>query len=293
MNIGVVIARFQIDDLHEGHKALLNHVLTENNKLVVLLGCCSTKVTTKNPLDFKSRRLMIWSHFPTADVFPVFDNRSNHLWSVAIDVLLNSLYKDDTVTLYGSRDSFIPYYSGTKPVKEYKQEFVLAATERREEISKLDPMSSKAFRSGVIYAAYNRYPICYPTVDVAITNQEKTKVLLGRKKNEALFRFVGGFVDPTDANFEAAATREVIEETGLEVGPMTYIGSKSIEDWRYKGIADNITTTLFTCEVLFGTPIAQDDIAEVKWFDLDKIKPEELMAEHVSLFEMFVTHLSK
>jgi bifunctional NMN adenylyltransferase/nudix hydrolase len=114
------------------------------------------------------------------------------------------------------------------------------------------------------------------------------ELLLGRKANEDLFRFIGGFTDPTDDCYEDAAKREASEETGLEIGQPRYIGSKKIDDWRYRNEADKIITHLFVADYVFGNPKAQDDIAELRWFDVDKITPAMVVAPHKVLLEMFL-----
>jgi len=96
------------------------------------------------------------------------------------------------------------------------------------------------------------------------------KILLARKPAETLFRFVGGFVDRTDVNWEMAARRELYEETKLSALGMEYVCSQAVEDWRYKGLDNGIMTTLFMTHAWdqMGRPEASDDIAEVKWFNI-------------------------
>lgn len=287
MNVGVIIARFQIDELHQGHKDLIAEVKNENDKLVVLLGCCTPKHTTKNPLDFKTRRLMIHSEAPGSDIFPIYDKRKDEVWSEQVDDLLAKLYPGDTITLYGSRDSFIPHYKGKLKIKEIRQQLVFDATSRREEVSRVDPIDSPEFRRGVIYAAYNRYPASMPTCDVAILKRSKDaiQVLLVKKPGEDQHRFCGGFDEPGEDSFEITAKKEVGEEVGVETDNYQYICSKKIDDWRYRGVKDKIKTLFFKCEYVFGAPKGMDDVESCKWFDLSAISAEDIMPEHVYLLE--------
>jgi bifunctional NMN adenylyltransferase/nudix hydrolase len=108
---------------------------------------------------------------------------------------------------------------------------------------------------------------------VAILNDDNTKVLLGRKPTEEKYRFIGGFVDPTDSSLEAAVIREGREEAGpLELVNISYVCSRLIDDWRYRGEKDSIMTSFFAANVAFGHEEPGDDICEVRWFDIDTFK---------------------
>jgi bifunctional NMN adenylyltransferase/nudix hydrolase len=112
------------------------------------------------------------------------------------------------------------------------------------------------------------------TVDVAIFNEDYTKILLGKKANEDQYRLIGGFADPGSDSYEADARREVREETGLSITDPEYIGSYRIDDWRYRGEPDRkIKTLLFVAKVFSGSARAADDIAEVRWFEIDDLHP--------------------
>jgi bifunctional NMN adenylyltransferase/nudix hydrolase len=187
--------------------------------------------------------------------------------------------------LYGSRDSFISHYHGKYKTQELIQEIYISGSETRKTISKKVKNTSE-FRSGVIWAAYNQHPKCFPTVDVAIFNEDYTKLLLARKSKEDKYRFVGGFADPKSESYEADARREVGEETGLEIDNLNYLGSFTIDDWRYRGEADKIKTLFFATKVSFGRPQANDDICEVRWFDFNSNAiGDNIMPVHIPLIQ--------
>ena len=201
-----------------------------------------------------------------------------------MDEKVRDVFNMESVTLYGSKDSFIPYYEGKFKTCELEPDNYVSATDIRESVSK-KVISSPEFRSGVIYSVYNQFPTVYSTVDVAIFN-DKGEILLGQKPNETEYRFVGGFVDPTDESDEAAAKREGMEETGLELGNFEFVGSMKIEDWRYRGMKDRcIMTRFYKCKVVFGAPQPNDDIAVLKWFKFEESLENILVGEHKKLFK--------
>ncbi len=115
---------------------------------------------------------------------------------------------------------------------------------------------------------------------------------MARKPNETKYRFVGGFADPKSENFEADAAREVYEETNLVVR-VDYIGSAKIDDWRYRSEVDKIKTLFYVGYHDGGVARAQDDIAEVRFYDLDKLTEDIFVKEHIPLFRMFKDYWTK
>jgi bifunctional NMN adenylyltransferase/nudix hydrolase len=269
--IGVIIARFQTPYLHDGHKALIETVQTKHGKTVIVLGVSPVLGSKRNPLDFHTREKMIKKEYPEAVVLPLPDHPLDTKWSGNLDQLLTNTFPGAAFSLYGSRNSFINYYSGKNPVIELSEHGTHSATEIRKSL-KEKVMDSVEFRSGIIYAYANTYTKVYPTVDVAVFRNNKTEILLGRKDIDGKWRLIGGFSDPTDGSFEAAALRELVEECGdIQVTAMLYEGSFRVNDWRYKNEEDKIITTLFSTEYMSGEAIGSDDIAEVKWFLLGEV----------------------
>lgn len=286
--IGVIIGRFQDRYLHEGHINLFNAVNERSDEVILLIGSGVSKLTNRNPLDYKSRELMVKSTFPDAKVASIRDFKLNEEWSKNVDTTILSLVGEEIneITIYGCRDSFISYYSGTFNTVELLMHEIpdVSATKNRKKICE-NPIDSIDFRAGIIYAVGNKYPTTYPTVDIAVINGNK--ILLGRKEFEKEFRFIGGFVDPTDLSLEDAAARETREEIGSDViiKKFEYISSRKIDDWRYKGTTDGIMTTFFKAHYDSGEPIASDDIFEVKWMKISDIKENDIVSEHYQLLQ--------
>jgi bifunctional NMN adenylyltransferase/nudix hydrolase len=266
--VGVIIARVQTPYLHAGHIALFDHVSNKHPNVIVFLGIPRIQNTKRNPLDFSTRKEMIQRYYPNLIILPLEDNRSDDKWSTNVDSNIRAIFPDKSVIIYGSRDSFIPHYHGKYVVEEFPIVGQHNATDIRITAAE-QVIPSEDFRAGVIYGINKQRPVTYPTVDVVVAN-DNGQILLARKPAETLFRFVGGFVDRTDVDWEMAARRELYEETKLSALKMHYVCSQAVEDWRYAREESGIMTTLFLTYMWdqIGRPEASDDIAEVRWFNL-------------------------
>jgi bifunctional NMN adenylyltransferase/nudix hydrolase len=288
MKTAVIIARFQTPYLHEGHRQLLAEVAKAHPKLIILLGVSPLSGSRRNPYDYYTREKMIKTDYPETIILPISDHPSDKIWSDNIDGLLRSVFPNEDFCLYGSRDSFIPYYSGRFETVELPSHGDYNATELRKQYAD-KVFNSTDFRAGILYAYYNQYTKVYPTVDIAVFRNDRTELLLGKKANSSKWRFPGGFADPEDDCYENAAKRELAEECGaIQTGEMTYETSRKINDWRYRSEADKIITLLYSCDHTGGEPQAQDDIVDVAWFkltDLPKMMEDGLLNnEHRELF---------
>ncbi len=284
-DIGVIVARFQTAILHDAHKDLIQTVLCNHDRVMVFLGIGPIKNTLKNPLDFKSRKAMIEESFPDVEVYYVDDNRSDSVWSANLDKQIRKWANPgQTVTLYGSRDSFLKHYSGGFNTCELESEIFISASEMRKKIIN-NYTPSADFRAGLIAATGLRYPTAFQTVDVAVFD-EKDNILLVKKPGEVQYRFIGGFSDPSSSSLEEDAKRETMEETGVEIDDVQYIGSTVIDDWRYRGGPDKIKTALFKAKYIFGTPEGADDVESAKWFSFDNLTESDIVEEHHKLLQM-------
>ena len=285
---GVIIGRFQTPELHSEHIKLIQYVLDRHEKVILFLGVSPTLANKKHPMDFITRKYMIEEQFGISKltIMPLSDNKSNEIWSKQLDSKIKEVFPLGSVTIYGSRDSFIPYYFGVNKTLELQPDVFVSATDIREVASK-KVIGSSEFRAGIIYSVYNQFPVVYSTVDVAIIKNDE--ILLGQKLGETQWRFIGGFVDTTDESDEAAAKRETLEETSLEVADLEYVCSMQVEDWRYRSIKDrSIMTRFFKAKYIFGCPTPQDDINALKWFKLTPELENMLVEEHKKLFKKLI-----
>lgn len=286
-DVGIIVGRFQCHALHDAHIDLITTVSKKHDRVLIFLGNSALRNTINNPLDFRSRRIMINEEFPDIEVLYIKDIRDDVIWSNTLDSLISdNVTPSQSVMLYGSRDSFLKAYSGKYPVCELESDRFISATEIRKRISN-NYKPTIDYRAGMISATTHRYPICYQTVDVAIFNNE-SKILLCRKPNESQYRFIGGFSDPRSKSLEDDVRREVMEEANIEINDIKYVCSHIVDDWRYSKEVDKIKTALFTASYAFGRPEGSDDVAEVKWFDINAFRDEEyrkntIVYEHLPL----------
>lgn len=295
-DVGIIVGRFQVHELHDAHRDLINSVKARHERVIIFLGLSQVRNTKRNPLDFNSRKQMLSEEYPDIEIHYINDMPDDKAWSRNLDSQIKRwTAPDQTVLLYGGRDSFISHYHGKFPTCELEPEIYVSGTQLRKSISaKASP--SKDFRAGAIWASFNRHNVSYTTVDVAIVD-DKNRLLLGKKLlDNGLYRFVGGFSDVESLSLEEDARREVLEEAGIEVSNPEYIGSMRINDWRYRNETDKIKTTFWLARYTSGSPEAGDDLDDIRWFDLsegiDKLK-ENVIHTHHGLLERLYERLEK
>lgn len=280
---GVIVGRFQVVELNALHKKMIGKVLRRHKKVAVFLGS-NPAPSNLNPIDLIFRVDMFESHYKDRlQVLEMPDLPDDRIWSQELDRRILEMRPEGNVVLYGTMEGFLERYSG-----RYSAEPLEVAQEDLPELIGMDEeWDIRSFRAGMLYATMRRFPTVYPTVDVAVFRNEMSQVLLARKEHETRYRFPGGFSEPDDESFEMAAMRELVEECGdIIVDNLMYLGSLKINDWRYRETADGIITHLYACSFVSGNPTANDDIAEIKWFDVEKVKEELFVPEHKDIWNL-------
>lgn len=137
MKLGVIIGRFQVPYLHEGHRHLIDSAIANSDQVLIILGC-TMETDERNPYSFLQREEMILKSYPNVIVDFIFDNPSNLDWSNRLDfVIRRQMEQGDEVTLFGSRDSFITsYLTGIHRYQEVKEIPGVSGTMIRENLKK-------------------------------------------------------------------------------------------------------------------------------------------------------------
>lgn len=291
--IGVIVGRFQVHKLHEAHQYIIDQVINNHKKIILFLGVAKVVGTKKNPLDFDSRKKMIQEKYPNIVILPLPDFADDRKWSKEIDMRIREIYATGEVLLYGGRDSFIPYYKnngGNFDTKELEQHTFVSGSEVRKLVSN-EIKNSSNFRAGMIYQSYNQYPKVHPIVSIAIMDNDK--ILLAKKSDEKDWRFLGGFVKPSDHSYETAANRKISEDVGIDLNTseLTYIGSAKIPDWRYQSEEDKIITILYKTNKYWGRIEPSGDISILKWFNISELSTINFVNEHEIIKDMLIKNL--
>lgn len=288
---GVLVGRFQVAELTEGHRQVIEEAQTLCNNLVIFLGL-SPCVTKRNPLDFQTRKLMLQEAYPSVKVLYIKDLPDDSKWSKHLDHQLSLILPSThSIVLIGSRDSFISSYDGSHDTYAIESKVFTTGTEQRNKCSKA-VKESPDFRAGQVYHAYSRHDTVFPTVDMLVKTKDQ-HVLLVKKEEDSGYRLPGGFLSTTDTSLEEAAVRELQEETGLEVDQnlIGYLLSHQVNDWRYQKEFEKILTTVFIVTLDHIAKIrGADDVAEAIWAPIDSIgKDISLVPEHQDLWDKFKT----
>lgn len=138
------------------------------------------------------------------------------------------------------------------------------------------------------YTEQSDHPV--PCIDAIVMNDEG-KILLIRRTvppYENHWSIVGGRIEVSDINTEAAVQREVFEETGLEVAVTALVDV--LADQNQEPPADPrfyIVQIIYAAEVRGGTLRATIEADQFRWVTLDQALAENLAFNHHRLLEIY------
>lgn len=237
-SVGAIVGRFQLADLHEAHKFLIDTVVNNHKKSIILLGVTRAIGTAENPiripsreniLDFQSRLYMLQEEYPNTVIVSVQDKEDDHVWSKQVDDKIREIFPTEKVLLYGGRDSFVPYYHGKFPTKCLDPKIYISATMQRNMISK-EVLKDSNFRRGQIYYAYQQSPILYTNYNVVIEDNDN---YLFERKNGKL-KLIEGLAGINDTSFEAGARRVIKNMVGHIDTTVKYVLSRHNREFNNK-----------------------------------------------------------
>ncbi len=289
---GVIIGRFQIDELTPAHIELIDTVKNNHSSLVILLGLSPLECTPKNPLDYRIRKVFLQEKYPDAEILYINDMQYDDDWCRQVDKIVQSVSrKFQTVCLYGGRDSFLPFYTGKFQIAELtlKESEFISATSRRKHIRN-SIENHHEFRKGIIYGTAGIGARSVPASIIAIFDNTYNKVLMGKGFNDRHYSFITDYLPP-NKTFEVFSTEIVYEQTGVKLDPnkLKCQGSFLIPDWRYRSEDDTVIGMLYTTTINFGKLQANGDLIKVKWVDIENVF-DFVSEQHYSIAEYLFYH---
>ena len=115
----------------------------------------------------------------------------------------------------------------------------------------------------------NGHDTAYPRISpcaIVLVHDGGTRVLLGKRANWPVNRYslLAGFVEPGES-LEQCAAREVLEEVGVVVDELRYVGSQS---WPFPSqLMVGFTARYVSGEVV----VDRDELESADWFELDDL----------------------
>src|SRR3954447_8464726 len=113
------------------------------------------------------------------------------------------------------------------------------------------------------------------------------RVLIGRRKHEprkGMWDLPGGFLEEGEEPFDGLR-REFLEETGLEVEPLEWLGA-NIDSY------DSTFVLALSWAVSGdGDPVAADDVEELAWFGPDELPEEMAFRSQNAVLRLWVERL--
>ncbi len=103
------------------------------------------------------------------------------------------------------------------------------------------------------------------------------RALLGKRAFEpdaGRWDLLGGFLEEGEHPGDGLR-RELLEETGLEVEPGTFLGSYVDT---YGGPESTVLNLVYEARIVSGEMVPADDVTELRWFHLDDLPPREELA---------------
>ena len=273
-SVGVVVGRFQIDNLHPGHINLLNRVTNLHGRnTIVFVGRGSDP--QKYQLDFETVKRMILSRFPAVTVASIYDRNNSELWSRDLDELIESFFPNKRAVLYGGRDSFLEEYKGRFEKVTISAFGSFSSTDRRSEIVRAGSQDDALFRRGVIYGVASLPASMIPYFLLAVTRNGSSEVVLVRETSSHNWGLPAERLDPEkDTDDRAALRRILIGRVAVDVSiedPL-YITSAVWRLREYRKSRNSAFATLFAAGLKQGEFCGIRESECCRWFPVDDIE---------------------
>lgn len=138
----------------------------------------------------------------------------------------------------------------------------------------------------------NRANLRHVTIDALVVNDRQDKLLLEKRADNLLqggkWCLPGGFLERNETISEAVR-REIKEETGYDTDNVKLFRINDNPD--RKGEDRQNVTFVFLVTVLEKTGSSDDEVEKIKWFEFDKLPPEQEFAfDHHENVRLYLDH---
>ena len=242
MKLGVLIGRFQVPEMHEGHRFIVRQMLEQCDQVLILFGSANRTRSVKNPFTYGERRISARKLFPTILTAPLNDylyNDSQWMADVAATIetargqVSYDFEKHVEVVLYGHHKDGNDYLKWF-PQYEYvniNSDIDISGTEVRNSFMHLlpDNVQADARYFAKERETFKNYPypdslnICCGDAVVECLGH----ILLIKRKftpGAGNWALPGGHKN-TNETFLQCALRELKEETNIRVPEPVLLGS--------------------------------------------------------------------
>ena len=125
---------------------------------------------------------------------------------------------------------------------------------------------------------------------VSAVIEKDGKILLGRKEKDRgpypnTWHIPGGGVELDKESLEEAITREIKEETGLEVENLEKLAFDEDFANNKHGELTHYVFLVFKCSCKSGEPKPSDDLVELEWFNREQLQELPLTKPSTRLFK--------
>lgn len=290
MKVGVLIGRFQLPEPHEGHRFLINSILDNCDRLIILIGSSNRARSVRNPWTFRERAEAMQRIFPDVEVQPLNDYLYNDSqWMADVSATIeNSVDNTDEVILFGHAkdgNDYLDWFPQYK-FQNVPSDIEISGTEIRNTLFDTKHMPDSVRADAAYYAKelvkFRDYP--YPgSLNVncgdAILECNGHIALIRRKRapGAGTWALPGGHKHDNET-FQDCALRELEEETLIKLPRKVLVGSivrRRLFDSPARSHGGITRSTLGVYIRVAANPDgsmpklkAADDAAEVQWFSI-------------------------
>lgn len=279
--LGVFIGRLQ--PMHEGHELIIQTMIDNTDKQLVLIGSANQSNTLKNPWSYAERRDNVKQKFPNVSVEPLNDYLYNDFkWLDQTQYIIRMYSEDHDVCLYGHTKPDNLYLSWFQSYEYIEVDPVstISGTQIRTELAENNQLPELAqedynyFKNEKQMFANYPFPetLTFCCSDALVITDDEQVLLIKRKTAPGRNKWAmpGGFKNANET-FDQCADRELLEETGLFINSKTHKTQLFDSVRRDSGGILRVTyCKMFVVDEPMQ-PVANDDAIDAQWFPLSTV----------------------